>query len=206
MTEILLVRHGETEWNAAERIQGCSNSDLSIRGRKQAVAVALRLQRETLTAVYSSDLTRAVETAEPLAARHGLATQVLEDLREKSYGSWEGLTSPEIADLYPELWHQFHTLRDIATPIPGGESWPEVQVRVTRALAHILTEHPDDDDRVVIVGHGGSLRIPILQALDAPLTSLARLKLDNCGLTIANFDSRGSQVLLMNDRSHLQGI
>ena len=90
MTRILLARHGETEWNAIRRVQGWTDIPLSAKGEAQAQALAGRLSRTTLTAIYSSDLSRAARTAAPTADRHGLTVQSVPELREKGFGDWEG--------------------------------------------------------------------------------------------------------------------
>lgn len=206
MTHLLLVRHGETEWNAARRIQGHSNSALSPLGRRQALAVAERLSGMPIEALYSSDLERALETAAPLAARLGLTVQPLSELREKGYGDWEGLTEAEVIAVDAEGWRRYHVLREINYPIPGGETWQQVQTRIVASLRRILAAHPGPDETVAIVGHGASLRPAILDALDAPLPTLLRLRLDNASLTCLEYQpERGGRVVFLNDTSHLEG-
>jgi alpha-ribazole phosphatase/probable phosphoglycerate mutase len=203
LTHILLVRHGETEWNAERRVQGHLNSRLSARGRRQAEAIAARLARVPLTAVYSSDLTRALDTATPIAAAHGLPVVSLPALREKSFGEWEGLTEPEIKANWPDGWHCFHVLRQIDYAIPGGETWEQVQTRVLGVLGQVLRDHPSAEDRVVLVGHGGSLRVAFLDALQAPLPTLRRMSLSNASLSRLEYDpERGGRLTLLNDTSH----
>lgn len=207
MTQIYLARHGETAWNANQRIQGFTDSQLNQKGRGQAKLLAARLANVPTCAIYTSDLSRTYETAGPLSESSNLPIVQLRELREKSYGDWEGRTASEVKEQYPELWHQFHTLRDITTPIPAGETWLDVQHRVTRALQMILRSHPGDDDNVIVIGHGGSLRMAIIHALDAPLGSLARMRLDNCGLTVLDYRGEsGGRVLLLNDTSHLENF
>lgn len=204
MTHLLLIRHGETEWNAARRIQGHSNSALSPLGRRQAEAIAERLAKTRIDALYSSDLERALTTAAPLAARLGLTVRPLAALREKGYGDWEGLTEAEVIAASPDGWHRYHVQRELDYPIPGGETWGQVQTRIVGALRQILAAHPGPDETVVIVGHGASLRPAILDALDAPLATLLRLRLDNASLTRLEYQpERGGRVVFLNDTSHL---
>lgn len=207
MTHLLLVRHGETEWNAARRIQGHSNSALSPLGRRQADAVAQRLAQTRIDAIYSSDLDRALDTAAPFACRLGLTVQPVPALREKSYGDWEGMTEAEIIAAFPDGWHRYHVQQELNYPIPGGETWEQVQTRVLGALLKILAEHPGPDETVAIVGHGASLRPVILDALDAPLPTLLRLRLDNASLTRLEYRlERGGRVIFLNDTAHLEGL
>ncbi len=207
MTHIYLARHGETEWNAIHRVQGWTDIPLSSQGLTQAEALGKRLASLPLTGVYSSDLSRALETARPAAARQGLIVTPLSELREKSFGDWEGLTQTELERDYPALWHRYHTERDLSAAVPGGETWPQVQSRMAAALTQILQAHPGPEDAVLVVGHGGSGRMLILEALQAALPTLLRLHLDNASLSHLDFrDHSDSRVISLNDTSHLQEI
>ena len=206
MTRILFARHGQTEWNAVRRVQGWTDTPLSPRGRAQAEALAERLARTPLAAVYSSDLSRASETAAPAARRQGLPVRPLPGLREKDFGAWEGLTQADLERDHGELWHRYHVRRDLDARVPGGETWPQVQARVSAALRQVLDAHPGADDAVLLVGHGGSGRALILEALQAPLPTLLRLHLDNASLSRLDFRSEAdSRVIFLNDTSHLEG-
>lgn len=205
MTRILLVRHGETEWNAERRVQGHTNSALSARGRRQAEAVAARLARTPLTAIYSSDLSRALDTAALIAAPHGLTVTPVPGLREKSYGVWEGLTEAEIQAASPDGWRRYHVERELDYAIPGGETWEQVRTRILNVLHLILADHPQPQDTVALVGHGGSLRPLILDALQSPLKALLHLRLDNTSLTLLDYHAgRGGRVVYLNDTCHLE--
>ena len=207
MTRILLARHGETEWNAIRRVQGWTDIPLSVTGEAQAEALGQRLARFPLTAVYSSDLGRAVETARPAADRQGLSVQTLLELREKFYGDWEGLTQTDLERDYAELWRRYHVERDFEALVPNGETWPEVHARLSTALRQILAAHPGPDETVLLVGHGGSGRVLILEALQAPLPTLLCLHLDNASLSRLNFHGSGdTRVVLLNDTSHLESL
>lgn len=207
VTRILLARHGETDWNAIRRVQGWTDIPLNLTGQAQAASLADRLAHTPLAAVYASDLSRAAQTAAPTAARHGLDVQPLPGLREKGFGDWEGLTQTELERDYPDLWRRYHVHRDLEALVPGGESWPEVQARIAAALQRVLTLHPGVDETVLLVGHGGSARVLILEALQAPLPTLLRLHLDNASLSRLDFKTVGdSRVVFLNDTSHLEGI
>jgi broad specificity phosphatase PhoE len=148
VTQILLVRHGETDWNLDRRLQGHSDRPLNDTGREQSRALAVELADERLDAVYSSDLSRARETAEIVAGTHGLEVTTLEELRERHFGSWEGLSDDEIHERFPE---------EIANGTLGdGEPREEMDRRVLQALKRIATEHPNGT--VLVVSHGGPLR------------------------------------------------
>ena len=206
MTRILLARHGETEWNKIGRVQGWTDIGLSAGGEAQAVRLAERLRESKIDGVYSSGLSRAVRTAKAVAAPHGLPVQTLPGLREKGYGLWEGLTREELERDWTDLWHQYHTLRVLETVVPEGETWPEVCLRTVEALQFILTAHPGPDETVLLVGHGGSARAVVLEALQAPMPTLLRLHLDNASLSRLDFHSLSdSRVVFLNDTSHLGG-
>ncbi len=152
MTTILFARHGETDWNRERRVQGHSDTPLNETGREQARALALELAGEELDAVYSSDLLRAHETARIVADRLGLDVTVVKDLRERHFGTWEGLTDDEIFERYPhartESWGDAETQEEMAK-------------RVLEALHRIADTHPDG--RVLVVSHGGPLRRVLVQ-------------------------------------------
>ena len=147
MTTILLVRHGETDWNLHRRLQGHSDTPLNDRGREQARTLAAELADEPIDAVYSSDLVRAHETARIVAEQHGLDVTATGDLRERHFGTWEGLSDDEIEARFPEA----------ATGVIGdGESREAMARRVFDALQRIAKQHPEG--RVLVVSHGGPLR------------------------------------------------
>jgi broad specificity phosphatase PhoE len=139
VTTLLLVRHGETDWNAEGRLQGHTDRPLNDFGRRQAAALAERLAGDGITAVYASDLSRAQETAEILAARLELPVVLDPDLRERDWGNWEGLTGTE---------------RDRVELV--GEPVDVHSERVLGAVRRIAETHPGE--RIVVVTHGGSLR------------------------------------------------
>ena len=159
MTTLLLVRHGETDWNADGRLQGQTDRPLSDFGRRQAGHLADELAADgKLEAIYSSDLSRARETAEIVGARVGLPVTLDADLREKDWGTWEGLTPVE---------------RDRVEFV--GESTDAHQERTLRALRRIADRHPGEG-RVLVVTHGGSMRRVQTAAL-----GLALPVVENCG-------------------------
>jgi 2,3-bisphosphoglycerate-dependent phosphoglycerate mutase len=142
VTTLLLARHGETDWNRELRIQGSSDIELNELGRKQAHALAKELEHVELDAIYSSDLSRARATADAVAASHGLEVQLDPRLRERSFGSWEGLTREDIAALPEGSRHD-------------GESDDEVRERIVEAVQAIADAHPGE--QVLVVSHGGAL-------------------------------------------------
>ena len=158
MTTLLLVRHGETDWNAAGRLQGHTDRPLNDYGRSQAEALAETLAADEIDAVYSSDLARARETADIVAARLGLPVAVHADLREKNWGNWEGLTPAE---------------RERVELV--GETTAAHRERTLRVLHWIAGRHAGE--RVVVVTHGGSIR-----RVQASVLGVALPVLDNCAV------------------------
>lgn len=142
MTTLLLARHGETDWNRELRIQGSSDIELNELGRRQAQFLAQELTDVDLDAIYASDLSRARVTAEVVAATHALEVKLDPRLRERTFGSWEGLTREDISAL-PEGSHH------------DGEHDDEVRERVLAAVQEIAAAHPGE--QVLIVSHGGAL-------------------------------------------------
>ena len=158
MTELLLVRHGETDWNAEGRLQGHTDRPLNEYGRRQAKELADRLASEHVDAIYASDLSRARETAEIVGARLGLTVAIDPGLREKHWGNWEGLTGDERAAVE-------HV----------GESTEEHRDRVMAAIRRIVVRHPSQ--RIVVVTHGGSLR-----RIQAAVNGVAEPVIDTCSV------------------------
>jgi uncharacterized phosphatase len=148
VTTILLVRHAETDWNVERRVQGHTDRPLNDTGRAQAVALADTLDGKQIDAIYSSDLLRAHETARIVAERRGLQVTLVPELRERDFGTWEGLTDAEILERFPHArtgsWGD-------------AETKEEMTERVHVALARIAAEHPDGN--VLVITHGGPVRV-----------------------------------------------
>ena len=142
MTTLLLARHGETDWNRELRIQGSSDIELNELGRRQAQNLAQELTDDEHDASYSSDHSRARATAAAVAATHGLEVKLDPRLRERSFGSWEGLTRDDISAFPKGSRHD-------------GESDDEVRVRVLATVEEIAANHPGE--QVLVVSHGGAL-------------------------------------------------
>jgi broad specificity phosphatase PhoE len=153
VTTILLARHGETYWNREGRFQGHADPPLNGTGRAQAVELSVVLMADELTAVYSSPLRRALETAEIVAASHGLEPVQLDALREIDVGSWQGLTRAEIEQRFPV---QFARWLDYDQGWEDGESYEALGRRVVAALLELGDRH--GGQRILAVTHGGPIR------------------------------------------------
>lgn len=154
MTNLLLARHGETDWNAQRRWQGHDDPPLNERGRAQARELAHMLVREQIAALYASDLRRARETAEIVASHLDLEIRLAPELRELSVGSWSGLTTEEIEQRFPE---QLARHREAwGTGWVDGERPEEMAERALAAVLQIAADHPSE--QVLLVTHGGVIR------------------------------------------------
>lgn len=156
LTRLCLVRHGETEWNAERRIQGQIDIELNATGLRQAEAAGRWLARAGLTALYSSDLRRAWQTAQAIGAATGLVPVARPALRERRYGIFEGLTYAELQARHPEGYAAFEA-RDVDYDFESGESLKTMYARVTGCLGEIAAAHPGGV--VALVLHGGVLDI-----------------------------------------------
>jgi broad specificity phosphatase PhoE len=160
MTEILLARHGETDWNRENRFQGRADPPLNELGRRQAQELAQALAAENVIAVYSSPLRRAMETAEVVAGWLGFHPVSLDALREVDVGSWQGLTRAEIEQRFPE---QFRRWLDYGHGWDDGETYEEMGARVIAAIEELATRH--HGERIIAVTHGGPIRAALARAL-----------------------------------------
>ncbi|MDP9303317.1 MAG: histidine phosphatase family protein [Actinomycetota bacterium] len=154
MTKLLLVRHGETDWNRDGRWQGGSDTRLNDLGREQARALAEQLDGE-IDVLYSSDLARARETAEIVAAKLGLEVRLDPRLRERGFGSWEGLTTIEIEERFADAHRRW--LAGDGAGADDAEAFEDFSARVEDFLSDVLRLHPGEE--VLVISHGGSIRV-----------------------------------------------
>lgn len=203
-TLLILVRHGESLGNQERRFGGHGPTPLSPRGREQARRTAERISRRYRpTAVISSDLPRARETAEPIARASGAALELDFDLRERGLGILDGLRFEEAAERHPDLWRQL-IARDPHFEPPGGESVASVYERVGRAIEHLLSAHRGGS--VVVVSHALAIFHGISRILG--LQSPARgsgvfIHVDNASLSVFLRRDDAWRVESINDCAHL---
>lgn len=193
--DLFLVRHGETVSNVAGIAQGWNDSALSEPGRVQVGQLAKRIAREEPDAIYSSSLQRALATAEAIANATGLHVEPLDDLREMSYGRWEGKSFLDVRREDDAIYRRWIDDPDCACP--DGESHNDVLHRMQRALSAVSGK------RVVIVTHGTAIRIAATALLEAPVSVARHLAVDNAG--VSHFMRRGERLVLKlwNDTSHI---
>jgi len=203
-TTVILVRHGETAWNLEQRYQGQEDSPLSDLGLFQARRVGQFLSKRPIAAVYTSDLGRAVQTAQLIAEHHQLTPTLDQRLREMSFGVWEGLTRKEVAERYPELY--YGRLQDRSShPIPGGEDPADVVRRFRGCLEELVDRHAGET--IVVVSHGAALRLTLAALLEIPLSRSQCLSQSNGGISELAHSPKGSpcpwRVLTINSTYHL---
>jgi broad specificity phosphatase PhoE len=206
-TRILLIRHGQSRGNAEQRFGGHSPTPLSDLGHAQAGAAARALEREGVTAIYSSDLLRAVQTAEPLARATGLDVRRTDAFRERSVGRMEGLTFEEAAREHPDEYAAL-LRRDFEHVLTGGESYRQLLDRAARELDAAVGRHRGGC--VAVFSHTGTICILVLHimgALDAPALRPVWISTSNCGVTRIDLEHGGLiRVLALNDTRHLMGL
>jgi len=204
VTNVLLVRHGQSKGNAERRFGGHTATPLSARGRNQAEATARTLRSESLTAIYSSDLARAMDTAKPLANMTRLPVQGTSAFRERDVGVMEGLTFEDAAQQHPE---QYAALlrRDFEYVLTGGESYRQLLDRARQKLDEIIEENRGG--KIAVFSHTGTiciLALHLMGALDAPELKPVWISSANCGITRFELRDDGFvRVLTVNDTSHL---
>ncbi|KND59341.1 putative broad specificity phosphatase [Candidatus Burkholderia verschuerenii] len=200
-TQVLFIRHGETAWNAIKRIQGHIDIPLSEHGVLQAEQLGARLAREgRIDTVYSSDLQRARQTAQPFASALGLDVRLSEGLRERSYGAFQGHDSDEINEKFPAEYVEWQTCDPGFTP-PEGESQRVFYYRVVHAMEPIVAAHPGG--RIAVVAHGGVLDCIYRFAKKLPLQDARNWPLLNCSVNVVDYDGDGAKVVSWGDVSHL---
>ena len=203
MTKLILIRHGETEWNKRKMFQGHSDVELAPEGVHQAHLLAAHFPVEHVDAIYSSDLRRARMTAEIIKDKFGLELKLDARLREANYGTWEERAFEELALAHPTEFKTFFLDPDAFTP-EGGEKFSDVQTRAMAALNEIANANPNKV--VAVVTHGGVLRTVIAAILEMPLRKLWALKQFNTAVNIFRVDDGNYSVELINSVEHLHKL
>lgn len=199
-TRICVVRHGETDWNAARRMQGQIDIPLNAAGRAQAEATAAGLAGQCFDAIYSSDLLRTWQTAQPIAAACRLEVRAMPGLRERHYGRMQGLTTTEAQQLLPHI-HAAYAGRDPEHDLEGGESLKVFARRIAGVLDELTTTHAGDT--VLVVAHGGVLDIIYRIATGRDLTLPRDFPIPNAGLNWIEHDGAAWRLVAWGDLAHL---
>lgn len=199
---LILVRHGQTDWNVERRLQGSTDKELNEAGRKQAECVARLLQDEPLAAVYASPLKRATETASIIAKPHSLQVQTDPCLMELDQGALEGLTQQELRANHADLLQRWAE-NPGPVKMPGGESLQQLQERAWGCIQRIVAQH--NNSSVVVVSHNLTILSIICQAIQLDLSSFRRLRQEPASVSILDFGERGITLTALNDTCHLKG-
>lgn len=203
MTRIYLVRHGETTWNAEGRWQGTLDIPLGEVGHQQAQALAKHLKDRPIAAIYSSDLSRARDTAEPLSRAKGLEIQTDARLRELDFGVFQGLTHDEIRAKYPEEERElFVDYLDFV--LPEGESRRAVQARVYEMWQEVVRRHPNSE--VVVMSHGGPVRLLLLKLFDDQVERMLKVPLPNVSVTTITAEGDKLELEGLGETTHLKQV
>jgi broad specificity phosphatase PhoE len=202
--QLILIRHGETDWNVTLQYQGHAQVPLNEHGREQARLAARRLGRNRATTLYASDITRAWETAQIIGDTLGLTPQPMPELREIDVGRWEGLTPEQLYRQFPDHMQEYE--RDPARTVRlGGESYAQLQERALVALQRIQETH-QYDETILAVSHGGTIRALLCHVIGLDLGYFGRMWLDNGSLTELRYGKHGWRLYRLNDAAHLEGI
>jgi alpha-ribazole phosphatase len=193
-TTVWLIRHGSTDGGSG-RCCGRYDVRLSTDGVQQANAIAKRLAGEPISHVYSSDLSRALDTARPIVEQQGLPLHTVKDLAEMNFGDLDGLTITEIRERYVDIFESWMT-RPTSTRFPNGETFAQMRSRVLGALESILTRH--SNETIVIVTHAGVIRLVLATALSMPADKIFRLAQDYGAINRIKYFDHGPVVELIN--------
>lgn len=196
-----IVRHGQTNWNILGKTQGHGNSDLTKKGEEQALELAEAMLNYPIDLIYSSDLGRAVQTAEIVGQKIGIEVNQTPSLREMGFGAWEGLLIEEIKkdhlDTYTTWRNEPHLVN-----IEGGETLHIIKERVDSFIKEINEKY--DNKHILLVSHSVTVRVMLLSFLNSGMENIYRIKQDNTALNMVEFRDYGPVVLKMNDTSHIK--
>jgi 2,3-bisphosphoglycerate-dependent phosphoglycerate mutase len=204
MTELIVIRHGETDWNLQHRFQGQIDVPLNTTGLHQAERLGARMAGEAIDVLVCSDLVRARRTAEPVWLPRGLVPVVEPLWREQSFGVLEGLDVPTIRSRHADLWNRW-TRHEADYALPdGGESNRAFHARVMRALRQLVAAHAGR--RVAVVTHGGVLDMLWREAQGLPLHGPRECAIPNTGINRLLWRGEALQVVQWADDAHLAGL
>ena len=200
MTRFIVVRHGETTWNSESRYQGQTDVPLSARGWREAERLAERFARETIAAIYASDLARAADTARVIARCLGQSVILEPRLREANLGEWQGLSYAQVRQRYFGATDPLPCYA-VNQPPRGGESLRQLQARLLQVVDEIAARHANSN--VLLVLHGGCLRALFCAWLRVELTDHWKLQFDSASVSEAVVARENAIVTRLNDCAHL---
>jgi len=202
MTEIILVRHGETEWNVKQVFRGRIDIELNETGIKQAELLAEYLTSTKIQAIYSSPLKRASKTAETIAGYHNLDVEITPGLIDFNYGKWQGLPHQEVKDKYKELYALWVSHPD-RVKIPDGESLNDVRKRAMSVVGDVIAKYKGT---VVLVAHRVVNKVLICALLGLDNSHFWNIRQDTCGMTTFDYENERFILTRHNDTSYLKPL
>ncbi len=202
MTEVILVRHGETEWNVAEIFRGRIDIELNETGIKQAELLAEYLGDLKIDAIYSSPLKRALKTAEIIAGYHKLKVEITPGLIDFDYGKWQGLPHQEVEDKYRELYTEWIDSPD-KVKMPAGESLNDVRKRATGVVDKVIAKY---EGIVVLVSHRVVNKVLICALLGLDNSHFWNIRQDTGGITTFTYENERFILTEHNNTSYLKAI
>ncbi|HHY47858.1 MAG TPA: histidine phosphatase family protein [Firmicutes bacterium] len=203
--KVILVRHGQTQWNKEDIFRGTIDVDLDETGIRQAELASKALARIKIDAVYSSPMKRAITTATIIARPHGLPVQTERGFGDFSFGEWQGKSRDEIRQQYPDLYSQWET-EPHKVRFPGGDSLDDLRDRALPALERVIDAH-SPDGTVVVVSHRVVTKVLLCAILGLDNSRFWHIRQDVCCFNIFERDSRGRYIIhVINDTCHLREI
>ncbi|UCG21933.1 MAG: histidine phosphatase family protein [Deltaproteobacteria bacterium] len=203
MSKVYLVRHGQTAWNVGEIFRGRADIPLDETGKQEVHLAGEALKDETLHAIYSSPLSRSIETAENIAKFHDIPVTPFDAIIDISYGEWEGLENQEVKEKHPELhslWHREpHKIK-----FPGGESLEEVRIRTMTGLEGLLLQHKDEN--FVLVAHRVPNKVICCALLGLDNSHFWRIQQDTASTNLFIYRDGQWIIAFLNDTSYLKSL
>jgi len=203
MTEIYLIRHGQTDWNREEIFRGRADRPLSEVGNWEAGAISRALAQVAIKFIYSSPLTRAQETARPIASAHGLKGIPLAGIIDIDYGDWQGRSHDQVKEQYPELYRKWQDHPE-QVKFPGGESLSMVQERAMSAFKKVIAGHPEQSG--VVVSHRVVNKVLLCALLGLDNSHFWEIKQDTGAINTIRCDSKSTVIQVLNDTCHLKSL
>lgn len=201
-TTVLLIRHGETEWNTLGKFQGCTDIELSEEGIKQAILLEKRLDGD-FDYIYSSPLIRAAETAKIISENAEKEVIIAPEIREINFGEWEGLTIHEIKEKYPDIFSAWRNDKKESCICGGDSSIHNAANRATKCILDIVSKHKGK--KIVIVAHGGIIKAALIGIFEWDMTMYHKIALGNTCINTITFNNDLMPMLLgLNDTNHLK--